>query len=68
VKKRFQSLPFKCNLQRYNADRLCAMGVAAQIPMPSFTTRRATHVAKVMRRLVGLSSEVGLCTLKQVDP
>lgn len=35
-----------------NADRLCAMGVAAQIPMSKFTARRAKRVAKVMRRLV----------------
>lgn len=35
-----------------NADRLCAMGVAAQIPMSKFTARRAERVAKVMRGLV----------------
>jgi len=34
-----------------NADRLCAMGVAAQIPMRRFTAARAKSVAAVMRRL-----------------
>jgi hypothetical protein len=43
-----------------NADRLCAMGVAAQIPMRMFTSRRSVHVARIMRKLV--STETPLQT------
>jgi hypothetical protein len=52
VKARFQSLPFKCNLQRYDAA-FCGLGANAEVmqlqDLPDYTT-------------------VGRCTLNQVDP
>jgi hypothetical protein len=43
VKSRFQSLPFKCNLQRYNTvkiktqfkERSAATGVEIKLPVPA---------------------------------
>jgi hypothetical protein len=52
VKNRFQSLPFKCNLQRYTT-------AAATAATPALAA-----VAAVMDH----DDEVGRCRLNQVDP
>jgi hypothetical protein len=56
VKNRFQSLPFKCNLQRYTA--------VVVVPVGSVTFRGA----KTVFQSGGIGPVVGLCTLNQVDP
>jgi hypothetical protein len=53
VKNRFQSLPFKCNLQCYNAAR---------------NAKSAADKKQAELEVVTKSAEVGLCTLNQVDP
>jgi hypothetical protein len=55
VKNRFQSLPFKCNLQRYTTEPLWGAAFAC-----AFLGERMD--AK------GLGGAVGLCRLNQVDP
>jgi hypothetical protein len=52
VKNRFQSLPFKCNLQRYNV-------VVANPDLPCVWEQMIDHET---------FPEVGLCMLNQVDP
>jgi hypothetical protein len=56
VKNRFQSLPFKCSLQRYNKG---AMVKEAQEDFERRSAMQAKQAALFA---------VGLCTLNQVDP
>jgi hypothetical protein len=58
VKNKFQSLPFKCNLQRYIAElRFEVEGL-----------QRLLEASKSERDFLVRRNEVGLCTLNQVDP
>jgi hypothetical protein len=58
MKNRFQNLPFKFNLQRYNAG--------------TGPRRQPRHYEKINRRSARGAAVatlvVGLCTLNQVDP
>jgi hypothetical protein len=57
VKNRFQSLPFKCNLQRYTV--VGAKIVSSLSTLENCVKAEPHHWA---------SGEAGLCRLNQVDP
>jgi hypothetical protein len=67
VKNRFQDLPFKCNLQRYitaaAVDLFEALAKAESRP-----NRRALRSSPLRLLRERFATEVGLCTLNQVDP
>jgi hypothetical protein len=80
VKNRFQSLPFKCNLQRYRAGGFGGLGGGAftgsesnECAMLRAKVLRDTVLARRKLLMVYDADKdgwdaVGLCTLNQVDP
>jgi hypothetical protein len=81
VKNRFQNLPFKCNLQRYNLVLLCSSLVYSQmkyrvkIDSPSggvcialLQSQVADKFSRMPVEWIDAINKVGLYKLKSVDP
>jgi hypothetical protein len=65
VKNRFQSLPFKFNLQRYNMVPFIAFGFVDNTVL----IYAGDYIDNTVGVAFGLSSlAAGLCRLNQVDP
>ena len=65
MKNRFQNLPFKCNLQRYNGGLADARNVGLRFVKGTWLCMLDSD------DLLGrdyLHRAVGLCTLNEVDP
>jgi hypothetical protein len=77
VKNRFQSLPFKCELQRYSAAEKAESALMEAATIKAEKKALAAHakldddnsVSRIAQHTKQLNFlKVGLCTLNQVDP